>query len=481
MHDQCAFGGIAQKATCISSNSEHINDMDQIFCPGLSEQHCHAKTAGFDAQGHHLTRRLQTYSPGYAHAIAAFLFKSLKRMWDENAGPTGALMGKGVCKVSHYGARHVGSKEKCVSVLNEDVVLGRHVMLDPWQSAVYLHVDDTVCLSSTASHVPSDDLMVAIADSMESGGFVVPDRTPADKLEKVIGYKIMSSPARFRLPDEKWVLLREAFMEQHAKRLVQAEVLRALTGVWIFGALLRRDLLCLPHALFNFIDVHLQRGLVRWTSTARNEWLQMAQVLPVMYADVGAPVSNVMFATDAMGSDVSGDHGGYGAVVAEFPTQLIRKVLEVGCTPGKTVARLSGDQSGLKFPDKPASRTTLPFTRLPQEIFAPEHWHDFLEGRWMMSDHITLGEARTVTKLVRQLACDERAHRHVVISLQDNQPVSFSHAKGRATSWPLNRNLRQKAASLIASRMRLMLPWVQSALQPADDISRRIPSLLLRP
>ena len=193
-----------------------------------------------------------------------------------------------------------------------------------------------------------------------------------------------------------------------------------------------------------------------------------------------APVSTIMFATDAMGPDDGNDYGGFGAVVADFSKQMIRDVLEVGTAPGKTVARLSGDQSGLRFPDKPVSRTTLPFSRLPQGIFDLSQWHDFLQGRWNAPDHITLGEARTVTKLVRQMACKAKAHRHVVISLQDNQPVSFSHAKGRATSWALNRVMRQKAASTISAQIRLLLPWVQSALQPADDISRRIPTAMLR-
>ena len=124
VHDQCAFGGLSQKATCVSSSSKHVRDMDQVFCPGVSATHTHAKTAGFDAQGNHLTRRLQTYSPGYAHAIASFIFKTLLDMWNCNSGPTGALITDGVQKITAYGQRHVGSNLKSVSVLNEDVVHG---------------------------------------------------------------------------------------------------------------------------------------------------------------------------------------------------------------------------------------------------------------------------------------------------------------------------------------------------------------------
>ena len=171
-------------------------------------------------------------------------------------------------------------------------------------------------------------------------------------------------------------------------------MIRALTGVWVFAALLRRDVLCIPHALFGFIDRNLEKGLVAWTTTARSEWLQMAQIVPLLFADVGAPVSTTMFATDAMGPDDGNDYGGFGAVVADFSKQMIRDVLEVGTAPGKTVARLSGDQSGLRFPDKPVSRTTLPFSRLPQGIFDLSQWHDFLQGRWNAPDHITFGRSQ---------------------------------------------------------------------------------------
>jgi len=47
-----------------------------------------------------------------------------------------------------------------------------------------------------------------------------------------------------------------------------------------------------------------------------------------------------------------------------------------------------------------------------------------------------------------------------------------SMMKGRSPSFALNRILRQKAAICLAGGLRVGLPWVESAKQPADKASR---------
>ena len=97
-----------------------------------------------------------------------------------------------------------------------------------------------------------------------------------------------------------------------------------------------------------------------------------------------------------------------------------------------------------------------------------------LWGRLAIADHITLGEGRTVIKLLELLTGDVRCHRRRVISLQDNRPISGSFSKGRSTSGPLSYICRQRTAFGVAAEVQLLLPWVQSKLMPADDLSRAI-------
>jgi hypothetical protein len=109
---------------------------------------------------------------------------------------------------------------------------------------------------------------------------------------------------------------------------------------------------------------------------------------------------------------------------------------------------------------------------LPSRMFAEDEWAVISHGRWLSSDHITLGEGRAVTKLAHLIAAFPGAHGSKVITLQDNMPVAGANAKGRSTSWSLNRVLRRKAAATLAASLRFFLPWIESDKQPADKSSR---------
>ena len=94
-------------------------------------------------------------------------------------------------------------------------------------------------------------------------------------VEKVVGYEVVRKPAEFRLLLRKMVLLREALLYLAGRPVVSTEVLRSLMGMWIFGALLRRELLSIPHSLFRFIDKHAGET-IGWWPTARREVRTMA-------------------------------------------------------------------------------------------------------------------------------------------------------------------------------------------------------------
>ena len=84
--------------------------------------------------------------------------------------------------------------------------------------------------------------------------------------------------------------------------------LRALLGIWLWLALLRRELFSIPQNIFKLIDTCADTT-VNWWPSARRETVAMARSVLAMYADVGAPVPNVMMATDAMGANgTSDDH-----------------------------------------------------------------------------------------------------------------------------------------------------------------------------
>ena len=237
--------------------------------------------------------------------------------------------------------------------------------------------------------------------------------------------------------------------------------------MWIFGSLLKRELLSVPHAIFHFMD-EFDGLVVPWWETARQEVKAMANLMSQMFCHVGSPVSQWLFATDAMGQNDL-DFGGYGIAMTEVDSMEIKALLRQGEVAGKTIARLDGSQ-GTKYPGR-ALVPTVPFSLLPTEFFEKERWRPVSRGRWKYGDHITIGESR-VLKLMQRLASWPGLHGKSYFSLQDNYPTACAMAKGRSPAFAFNRVLRQKAGVCIAARLRLFLPWTESAKQPADELSR---------
>ena len=197
----------------------------------------------------------------------------------------------------------------------------------------------------------------------------------------------------------------------------------------------------------------------------------MADTVLAMRADLGAPLARTVCATDAMGANDC-DHGGFGIVASLASQETVEACFEDGLEPGFTVCKLDGTQGGMKRPDR-ALQANVPFTQVPPSIIE-NTWYPIKWGRWRATDHITLGEARTVVQLMSIVTRDPRSHRHKIISLQDNRPVAGSFAKGRSTAPTLNRACRQRASYALAADLQVLLPWIQSKLMPADGLSRDI-------
>lgn len=468
---QCAFGGIAPKLTCFSGTLKGLSELDGIRCPGVSSDHKHGHSIGRDPTGGFYTRRLQAYPSGLCRALAELIGNTLQHFLVNHQGPTGALRKSGDRSIPRIPTWSTWSSQSRsgIVLLNEACVRRQRLLINARQSAAYVHVDDTVVISSSDSgSLHCDTVLSTIVTGLERVGFCVSQQERDDVAEKVVGYEVVRSPASFRLPVKKMVLLRDAMLYVASRRKVHGRVLRALVGVWIFGALLRRELLSIPHALFHFLEIAEDQEL-EWWASARSECVATARVIPLMSCHVGSPVLSWLFATDAMGENEL-NHGGYGMVATKLSDEEVSDLLRHGEAEGLTVARLS-DIGGSKYPDKSLT-PTVPFTLLPQSFFDPKRWRLVERGRWRYGDHITLGESRTVLKLLRKVASNPKCHDHAVFTLQDNRPTACSMTKGRSPSFALNRILRQRTAVCLAARLRHFLPWVESEKQPADESSR---------
>ena len=185
---------------------------------------------------------------------------------------------------------------------------------------------------------------------------------------------------------------------------------------------MRRDVLAVPSLVFKMVEQHPE-AVMKWWPSVRSEVRRMADLVPLLFADIGSDLSEVLLATDAMGENEV-DGGGFGIVGAVVGTALAESVFEKGGEIGHRLARRAGELSGLRAPGRELA-ASKPFTVLPNELFDGDvKWQVLSAGRWAYADHVTLGEARAVVKALDAVMKVPALHGVKLIVLEDNQPTS---------------------------------------------------------
>ena len=59
-----------------------------------------------------------------------------------------------------------------------------------------------------------------------------------------------------------------------------------------------------------------------------------------------------------------------------------------------------------------------------------------------------------------------------MLLLEDNEPFSAAASKGRPPTHRVNVILRKRTAQELVADLEFVVPWLDSASQPADDASR---------
>ncbi|CAK0804568.1 unnamed protein product, partial [Prorocentrum cordatum] len=422
--DQCMLGGRTKKPTCLSGALQGVEALSELRCDG---PRTHESAEGKLADGAFRTSPLAQYLEAMCETPGSMIVEACFEK--SGLGGTGWRRPPEADRaVTVWGTR--STTAPAVAARSEDVLRGRGLVLDGPQMAFYLHVDDGVVMAGGQDGGSrATSMMHQLADALAEAGFVVTDRTEASDMRKVLGYAPQARPAQLRLPPARARELVQQLELMSGARSVDTEELRSLLGVWIWGALLRREVLCPPSAVFRLLERYPRQRVSTW-ATVRRELRAMAKVVPLMYADLGAPPAPVYFAADAMGANAE-DDGGWGVLVTDIRREIAQDFIDTGGSLGYTVARLDGDLTGLRRPEQMIKRTK-PFSLLPDRVFTPdEDWTIVGQGRWRSADHITLGEARCVVKISRLAAASPALRRAVLPILEDNQPVSGAVNKGR--------------------------------------------------
>ena len=147
-------------------------------------------------------------------------------------------------------------------------------------------------------------------------------------------------------------------------------------------------------------------------------------------------------------------------------------ILASGESSGRALSHNILRQGKFADPDH-LQKPTIPFTRIPKHIFLPDRWVPLCSGRWAPMDHITVGEGRAVIAMLQKAALCHQLHGTTPFNLEDNMPISGAFAKGRSSTWSINYLCRRKSAYSLAASLHLLLPWIETKLQPADALSRQ--------
>lgn len=322
------------------------------------------------------------------------------RRHDDGTGLGGGLRAGGWApRLTSWGRRSPGGLLPAVVVMNEDVVRGWPVTFEGQQAAMHLHVDDSIFLGahSGRDEPQAVDLLMEDSDeARESLGLVVladGGRTRNVDLDKVIICSVSRIPVRIEVTTRKIALIFDAFTWAAGFRIIRLDTLARWVGLWIWGALLRRCLLSVPQLVFRFN--HLYRGsYAESLQPLHRELLAMAHLTAFMFRDLGAPLAQGIFATDALGSDDK-DHGGIGIVGKRVDARTAELAYEFGACPVYTVSKFDGSITGFLKPQTELRRRT-PSSGSPRArlSFGAFRWTDICWGRSLWQDPVCLGEGR---------------------------------------------------------------------------------------
>lgn len=95
-----------------------------------------------------------------------------------------------------------------------------------------------------------DQLVTECGDGLGEAGFLVKDCTHHVQIEKVVGYEMDSTRGRLYFPLERAGVFRESLQWLVSKPVIDTSVLASIVGLWVWGALSRRELLSIPRDVF---------------------------------------------------------------------------------------------------------------------------------------------------------------------------------------------------------------------------------------
>lgn len=298
--------------------------------------------------------------------------------------------------------------------------LGGDFRLDRVRHQVY--IDDLMCFGTSKDEVQArQDAYIAAVTRVglaPKQSKIV--RATSGRVE-CLGVEVDGSALSIGLSPRKLWDLVESTRSLVATGFCSGLELLRLVGRWIWALLPCRPALSVLGSVFTFVQKAGKRRFVLWRSVIR-ELNTLCGLAPLL----------VSFLEDRV-----------------FPWTLATDASETGLGVVATTDRVEPSDLG------------------------DSRWSDIVASRWRFPDHINVLEIRAVSAAVRWALKFPNSLGHRLHILSDSQVAIGALRKGRSSSPVLLRRLRSVAAWLLASGVRLLLSWIPSECNPADEPSRR--------
>ena len=264
---------------------------------------------------------------------------------------------------------------------------------------------------------------------------------------------------------------------------VSGKQVERLLGHCIHFMLLRRELLSIFRAMYDFVQKSYHYKSVLFSSAAREaRWA--SSLLGLCSVDLKRTWSEKVTSSDASLSGIA-------VCTRELPRE---DVARLGAQrepwrykyrelpPPREAALHRGDPFVDISTVKPHQRDleqedpfelNEKFLEVPPEVMQQDHWHEVFAVHMKHAEHITLLEARGVVFSLRHKfrSVQQFAKRH--LHFGDNMSMVLMICKGRSSTFPMLKVCRRLCALLLCTDSYLSTRWIPSELNVADKGSRR--------
>jgi hypothetical protein len=340
----------------------------------------------------------------------------------------------------------------------------------PEQGALHgLIVDDFFLFALDETH--AQRIFDAVLAAYAAAGFVVkpskvvaPTRDPV----KIIGCMIgMGADGRttVSLSGDTCMALLRATMVLLDRGVSTGTQLAHIIGRWTWCMLLRRPSLAVLQHSYRFIACAGRRRFDLWPSVRRELWMLIG-LLPLLHAQLDAPMFRHAIASDA--SELAA-----GVVCTAVTPEMDRRIWQL-CSSRRQATLQTQINAALQRGE--TFDASSPLARAAAEEYAAFYadvlaarWSTIISSAWRSPEHINALELRAVLLALHWALSYPSAHSSRVYLLVDSTVALFALWKGGSSSATLLMIVRKINALLMASGTALLIGWLPSAVNPADD------------